>query len=89
MQRTALCALDPELASKLGLRSFHGMRELIQGNSTGETIDRSLLNPLKKRGASESHLLAPCLHDTSENVPWGNLNKALYLQIQVYAHMYR
>ena len=50
MQRTALCALDPELASKLGLRSFHGMRELIQGNSTGETIDRSLLNPLKKKG---------------------------------------
>ena len=45
----------PELASKLGLRSFHGMRELIQGNSTGGTIDRSLLNPFKKnRAASES-----------------------------------
>lgn len=52
----ALYALDLELPSKLGLRSFHGTRGAIRGNSRPGPLTQSLPNPpgsRKKRGVGE------------------------------------
>lgn len=80
MQRTALYGLYSELPTKLGLRSFHGMRGAIEL----QTIDREPTESLRKEKYLSLVFFIMPLECTM-----GNPNKALYLQIEVYAHICR
>lgn len=67
MQRTALYALDPELPSKLGLRSFRGMKGTIRDNSALNHWQGAYRIPGKK---GETHPVPLFLYGTIQNVPW-------------------
>ena len=71
MQRTALYALEPELPSKLGLRSFRGMKGTIRGNSALNHWRGAYGIPGKKSGRGGGlHPVSLFLYHTIQNVPW-------------------
>lgn len=68
-------ALDLELPTKLGLRSFHGTRGAIRGNSRAGPLTQSLPNPpgkkkKKKEGEDGLRRGDASLYGAGQNVPW-------------------